>query len=206
MAEHALDKSKIHHKWDNSLPPAIEIAPGDIVHCETAEVTNNQVTPGCDAAVLTSLDFNQLYPLAGPIYVRGAAPGDILEIEILRLHTLDWGWTGIIPGLGLLAEDFQQPYIRHFDLRNGKTATLRDDIHIPIQPFCGTMGVALDEPGAFDVLPTGKGGGNIDTRQGKAQRERSSAENFVPARPRRAGTRKVTGFAAPATPVETKVS
>lgn len=31
MAEYALDKTKIHHKWDNTLPPAIEIAPGDTV-------------------------------------------------------------------------------------------------------------------------------------------------------------------------------
>ncbi len=45
MAEHVLDKGKVHHKWDNSLPPAIEIAAGDIVHCETAEVTTS-VTPG----------------------------------------------------------------------------------------------------------------------------------------------------------------
>ena len=61
MAEHTLRPDQIHHKWDNSLPPAIEIEPGDIVHCETAEVTNNQVTPGCDASVLTNLDFDQLY-------------------------------------------------------------------------------------------------------------------------------------------------
>ena len=57
-----------------------------------------------------------------------------------------------------------RPYIRYFDLTNGETAPLRDDIHIPIQPFCGTMGVALDEPGAHNVLPTTKAGGNIDTR------------------------------------------
>ncbi|OAN49017.1 acetamidase [Chloroflexus islandicus] len=164
MAEYVLEKGKVHHKWDNSLPPAIEIASGDVVHCETAEVTNDQVTPGCDASVLMNLDFSQLYPLAGPIFVKDAMPGDILEVEILRLQPLDWGWTGIIPGLGLLAQDFTAPYIRHFDLSNGQTAPLRDDIHIPLQPFCGTMGVALDEPGAFDVLPTGKGGGNIDTR------------------------------------------
>ena len=72
--------------------------------------------------------------------IEGAEPGDILEVEILRMQTLDWGWTGIIPGLGLLANDFTAPYIRHFDLSNGITAPLRDDIHIPIQPFCGTMG------------------------------------------------------------------
>jgi acetamidase/formamidase len=162
--EHTLDRGKIHYKWDNSLPPAIEIESGDTVHCETEEVSDGQIKPGMPASILGNLDFDRLYPLAGPIYVKGAVPGDILEVEILRLQTLDWGWAGIIPGLGLLAQDFTAPYIRYFDLTNGATAPLRDDIHIPIQPFCGTMGVALDEPGRHDVLPTNKGGGNIDTR------------------------------------------
>ncbi len=79
--EHTLDKSKVHHKWDKRNPPAIEIEPGDTVHCETAEVTNNQVTPGCPASALGQIDFSQLYPLAGPIYIRCAEPGDILEVE-----------------------------------------------------------------------------------------------------------------------------
>ncbi len=162
--EHTLDRGKIHYKWDNSLPPAIEIESGDTVHCETEEVSDGQIKPGMPASILGNLDFDRLYPLAGPIYVKGAASGDILEVEILRLQTLDWGWAGIIPGLGLLAQDFTAPYIRYFDLTNGETAPLRDDIHIPIQPFCGTMGVALDEPGAHNVLPTTKAGGNIDTR------------------------------------------
>jgi acetamidase/formamidase len=162
--EHTLDKGKVHHKWDKRNAPAIVIDSGDIVHCETAEVTNDQITPGCPASALGNIDFSQLYPLAGPIFVRGAEPGDVLEVSILRLEPLDWGWTGIIPGLGLLAEDFTAPYIRHFDLTNRSTAPLRDDIQIPIQPFCGTMGVATDEDGALDVLPPTKGAGNIDTR------------------------------------------
>jgi len=91
MAEHTLDKGKIHHQWDNTLAPAIEVAPGDVVHCETDEVTSGQVTPGCSADVFASLDFSRLYPLAGPIYIRGAEPGDVLEVEILRMQTLDWG-------------------------------------------------------------------------------------------------------------------
>ena len=96
--EHTLDRGKIHYKWDNSLPPAIEIEPGDVVHCETEEVTDGQIKPGAPATALGQLDFDRLYPLAGPIYVKGAEPGDILEVEILRLQTLDWGWAGIIPG------------------------------------------------------------------------------------------------------------
>src|SRR5947199_7087643 len=96
--EHTLDKSKVHHKWDKRNAPAIEIASGDTVHCETAEVTNNQITPGCPASAMGTIDFSQLYPLAGPISIDGALPGDILEVEILRLEPLDWGWAGIIPG------------------------------------------------------------------------------------------------------------
>ena len=141
--EHTLDKGKIHYKWDNSLPPAIEIESGDTVHCETDEV--RRIDQAGDARFDSRQSgFRRLYPLAGPIYVKGAQPGDILEVEILRLEPLDWGWAGIIPGLGLLSEDFTEPYIRYFDLTNGLTAAA-DDIHIPMQPFCGTMGVATDD-------------------------------------------------------------
>jgi acetamidase/formamidase len=164
MTEHVLERGRVHYKWDNSLPPVIEVAPGDVVSFETEEVTDGQVTPGCPASALGSIDFNRLYPLAGPVFVKGAEPGDVLEVEMLSLKPLDWGWTGILPGLGLLASDFTEPYIRHFDLTNGDYAELRRDIRIPLQPFCGTMGVATDEPGAHDVLPPTRGAGNIDTR------------------------------------------
>ena len=161
---HTLDRSKIHYQWDNSLPPAIEIESGDTVACDTEEVTDGQIKPGMPASALGSLDFGRLYPLAGPIFVKGAEPGDILEVEILTMQPGSWGWAGMIPGLGLLSEDFPEPYIRYFDLTDGFSTPLRDDIRIPIQPFCGTMGVAPDEPGALPVLPPTKGGGNIDTR------------------------------------------
>jgi acetamidase/formamidase len=164
MAEHVLERGRVHYKWDNGIPPAIEIDPGDTIHFETEEVTDGQVTPGCPASVLGAIDFDRLYPLAGPVFVRGAEPGDVLEVEMLRLQPLDWGWTGILPGLGLLPEDFTEPYIRHFDLSNGEYAELRGDVRIPVQPFCGTMGVATDEPGQHAVLPPTKGAGNIDTR------------------------------------------
>ena len=113
MAEYHLDKSKIHFKWNKDLEPALTIEPGDVVHCWTQEVTNGQVTNGCSPEILTQIDFDQLYPLAGPIYVRGAEPGDALAVEILALQPDDWGWNGLIPGLGLLAEDFSDPYIIH---------------------------------------------------------------------------------------------
>lgn len=179
MAEHVIERGRVHYKWDNRIEPVVEIDPGDVVHFETEEVTDGQVTPGAPASVLGQIDFARLYPLAGPVFVRGAEPGDVLEIEMLKLQPLDWGWSGVLPGLGLLAEDFTEPYLRHFDLTNGEYAELREDIRIPLQPFCGTMGVATDEPGPHDILPPTKGGGNIDTRHlGVATRLRLPV--FVP--------------------------
>jgi acetamidase/formamidase len=164
VTEHRIGLDKYHYKWDNSLPPAVKIAPGDIVHCETNEVTSGQLHPGDPASTLGALDFDRLYPLAGPVYIEGAEPGDALEVEILTLQPGSWGWAALLPGLGLLAADFPDPYVRYFELGHRKSAELRHDIHIPIAPFCGTMGVATDEPGKHDVLPPTKGAGNIDTR------------------------------------------
>ncbi len=165
MAEYQLDRAKIHFTWNPAHPPAITVEPGDVVHCWTQEVTNGQVTPGCDADVLSHIDFSQLYPLAGPIQINGAEPGDTLVVEILSLAPDSWGWNGIIPGLGLLSEDFTTPYLRHWDLSDGTTTRLNDRIVISLQPFCGTMGVCTAEPGDHMVLPPGDFGGNMDIRQ-----------------------------------------
>jgi acetamidase/formamidase len=162
--EFHLDPSKIHEKWNNALPPAITIRSGDVIHFETNEVSNGQVTPGCDASVLAHLDFDNIYPLAGPVGVEGANPGDVLQVDILELQPLDWGWTGMIPGLGLLPEDFPDPYIKHWDLSNGVSTELRPGITLPLDPFCGVMGVAPSEPGEIGILPPGRFGGNLDIR------------------------------------------
>src|SRR5579871_6287292 len=124
MAQHRIGRQTAHYKWDNSLPPAVEINPSDVVHFETEEVSGGQLRPGSPASALATLNFDRLYPLAGPVFVRGAEPGDTLQVDILDLHPLDWGWAAIIPGLGLLSEDFTEPYIRHFDLTNGKDTEL----------------------------------------------------------------------------------
>ena len=157
VREHHIGLDQIHYKWDNSLPPVVKIASGDVVHFETEEVTSGQLHPGDPSSKLATLDFDRLYPLGGPVFVEGAEPGDALEVEILKLQPGSWGWSAMLPGLGLLAADFPDPYVRYFELGNRKSAELRHDIHIPIAPFCGTMGVATDEPGPHDVLPPTKG-------------------------------------------------
>jgi acetamidase/formamidase len=128
-------------------------------------VTDNQITPESTADVIGTIDWERVYPLAGPLRVDGAEPGDTLAVEILDLQTRGWGYTAIIPGLGLLADDFTDPYLRIFDLTTGDVAYLRDDIAIPVEPFFGTMGVCPVGASQQPVMPPGTFGGNMDTRQ-----------------------------------------
>ena len=117
------------------------------------------------ASVIAGLDWNRVYPLCGPIAIHGAQPGDALAIEVLDIHTQGWGWTAVLPGLGLLPDDFPDAYLRTFDLSRGDVAYMREDIAIPVEPFFGTMGVCPAGASAQAVMPPGIFGGNMDIRQ-----------------------------------------
>jgi len=165
MATHYFPTDQVHFTWDTTHEPVITIAEGDTVVIETRDVSDNQISPDSDASVIASLDWSRVYPLAGPIRVEGAAPGDTLAVEIIDLRTRGWGWTAILPGLGLLPEDFPDAHLRIFDISNGEFAFFGDDAAIPLTPFLGTMGVCPADASEQAVMPPGRFGGNLDTRQ-----------------------------------------
>ena len=99
---HYLPAENVHYKWDVDNDPTLVIDSGDTVILWTRDVSDNQVGPDSDASALANLDWDRTYPLTGPIAISGAEPGDTLKVEILDVHTQGWGWTGVIPGSGLL--------------------------------------------------------------------------------------------------------
>jgi acetamidase/formamidase len=162
---HHLHDEQVHFTWDAGNQPVLSIDSGDTVVVWTRDVSDNQIKPDSDTSVIDGLDWDRVYPLSGPIAIGGAQPGDTLAIEILDIHTQGWGWTAILPGLGLLPEEFPNAYLRVFDLSHGDVAYMRDDIAIPLEPFFGTMGVCPAGASAQPVMPPGTFGGNMDTRQ-----------------------------------------
>jgi acetamidase/formamidase len=143
----------------------LEVQDGDTVVFETRDVSDNQIGPDSTTDVVGGLNWDRVYPLAGPVAVQGAEPGDTLAVEILDLHTRGWGWTAILPGLGLLPDDFPDPYLRVFDFPDGDVIQFAENVRIPITPFFGTMGVCPAGASAQPVMPPGRFGGNMDTRQ-----------------------------------------
>jgi acetamidase/formamidase len=161
--EHTIDPKIIHHRWIKSLKPALRIRSGDIVYFDLLAAGDPNIKEGSTAADAV-FDWESIYNLSGPVYVEDAKPGHTLIVEILELHPGDWGWTAILPGLGLLPDDFPSTIVKTFDIRNGKYAELCAGVRIPLSPFLGTMGNHPGEPDGELPFPPHRGGGNMDNR------------------------------------------
>jgi len=161
---HYFPEDSIHHVWDNSLEPVLQVDPGETVFFETREATNNQITPESTVDVIETLDWDSFYPLAGPLYVNGAEPGDALVIEFLDIQHRGWGWSAILPDFGVLPDVFDRPYLRIWETPDGEYAFMDDYIRVPLEPFAGTIGVAPAASGEHAPMPPRHVGGNMDTR------------------------------------------
>jgi acetamidase/formamidase len=106
--------------------------------------------------------------LTGPIYIRDAKPGDVLEVKLEAISPrLPVGFNAIRTGWGALPQEFQQPALRfiNLDLENNIAAfPAGSGIKIPLHPFFGILGVATTETGRSSI-PPGCYGGNIDNRE-----------------------------------------
>lgn len=153
----------VHHAWDNTLPPVLEIEPGQRVELDLLNSSGGQLGPDSTVADVATLDFTRVNPVTGPIAVHGAKPGDALTVRVVELAVDTWGWTACIPGFGLLADDFPDPHLAVSAIADGRVA-LPFGPSLPAVPMIGTLGVALPEPGAHSLVPPSRHGGNLDIR------------------------------------------
>jgi acetamidase/formamidase len=163
VAEHSLSAEPIHSRWNRELKPRLTVAPGDTVHLECQDASGLQVRPGMTAAEYQTINRDRIHALTGPIFIDGAEPGDVLQVDILEVAHKGWGWSSTIPGLGFLKDRFADPYLFHWKLEGDLSRSLAPAV-VPLRPFCGVMGVAPGEPGEFRTRPPGVFGGNMDVR------------------------------------------
>jgi acetamidase/formamidase len=169
MATHQLDRETIHREWNNALAPRLTIDPGDTVVFDTRDAADGYYSRKSTHDDVLGRGPFRGHPLTGPVAVRGARPGDVVIVEILDVKpAADFGWTAIRPGRGLMPEaEFSKPFLTIWDLTDPTHARMggRQDIRVPIAPFPGVMGTALDEPGGHSTMPPRKNGGNMDIKQ-----------------------------------------
>jgi len=159
-----LARDQFQLAWDPAVPPILTVESGAIVELDLLDASNGQLTGSSTVEDLPGLDFERVDQLHGPIAVAGARPGDTLQVDLLDFVPGDWGWTASIPGFGLLGDDFPDPALRITRLpAPGARVEFLPGIRVPVDPFCGVIGVA-PPTGPLPTVPPGEFGGNMDTR------------------------------------------
>jgi acetamidase/formamidase len=179
MAQHRLDAGPDTVHWgffDAALAPVLEVDSGDTVTISTVSGTPD-LMPGPPLVVPEPLraiqrsvrqELNGPHICTGPIAVRGAKPGQVLEVRIqaIDLH-YPWGYNVILPLAGALPDDFKSRRVIHVALdRQSMTGRLPWGMEIPLRPFFGILAVAPPAAwGRISSVPPRRNGGNLDNKE-----------------------------------------
>ncbi len=137
------EPGKGHNRWHPDIPPVLEADPGEEVLLETRDAADCQVRWDTTVADLPGFSATVGHPLTGPVYVKGAAPGDLIEIEYVDILPQPEGWTRLRPGSGFLPDLFPDPYLVHWAMKDGWARSPQlPGVRIPEGCFMGTAGVA----------------------------------------------------------------
>jgi formamidase len=132
-----------HNRWHPDIPPAVEVDEGEEVALETRDGIDGHLNAKSTEADFASLRVGAIHPLTGPVLVKGARAGDLLEVEFVDIVPQRWAFTAIIPGLGFLRDVMTTPFLVHWDIADGwATSRQLPRVHIPEGSFMGVSGVA----------------------------------------------------------------
>src|ERR1700730_10383005 len=132
-----------HNRYHPDIAPVAEVGEGEEIALETRDALDGQIKPGMSAAALASVEAGVVHPLTGPVYVKGAMPGDMLEIEFTDIVAQPTAFSAIMPGLGFLRDVFADPFLVHWRIADGWAISAEiPGVRIPGAPFMGVSGVA----------------------------------------------------------------
>lgn len=178
MTHHRLEAGPDSVHWgyfDAALPAVLSIESGDTITITTVSGPPDVmpppplVVPDALRAVQARVP-NKLpgHMCTGPVAIRGAKPGQVLEVRIdsIELH-YNWGYTFAAPLKGALPDEVSERHLMHIPLdRDRMTGRLPWGLELPLRPFFGVMAVAPPAPwGMVSTLPPRRNGGNLDNKE-----------------------------------------
>jgi len=178
-SHHTIDPTPSTVHWaffDATLAPVLEVASGDTVTLHTVSGGRSILPLDDDLEILPDhvhihenvAEGGAGHIMTGPVAVKGAMPGDVLEVRIKDIQLRqNWGWNRIRPLGGGLPEDFPEGRLLHIHLdREKMLANLPWGVDLPLSPFFGVMGVAPPpEWGRITSIIPRAHGGNLDNKE-----------------------------------------
>jgi acetamidase/formamidase len=181
-AEHALLATPQTVAWgyySGQSKPVLTVHSGDTVRMQTLSTCGspermiaNGVKPE-DIPPYTAPIYKEVtekgpggHILTGPVAIAEAEPGDVLEVQILKVD-LDANFACNVFGVGSGFLPTEYPYGRYKVIpldRQKMIGHFAPGIDIPLKPFFGSMGVA-PAGGKIDTAPPFVHAGNLDLKE-----------------------------------------
>ena len=152
------------HKMSKDNPPVATAKSGDTVCFETLDCFGCQLKS--EDQLLGGLDWSNINPATGPLFVEGAEPGDVLKVEILKIELDKQGVMVDGPGSGVTGVAVTSESTKILPVSDGMVK-FNEKLSFPICPMIGVIGTAPADEGVDTGTP-GPHGGNMDcTRIGE---------------------------------------
>ena len=139
--------------------PVARASSGETVIFETQDCFGGQITR--EEQLLGGIDWGQINPATGPLFVEGAQPGDLLKVTIVDIRTASQGVMTAATGEGAVGCKLSCDRTRIIPVRDG-CVHFSDQLVLEAAPMIGVIGTA---PAQGQEIPTGtpdRHGGNMD--------------------------------------------
>jgi acetamidase/formamidase len=167
------DDRTLHGWFNRDLDPVLTVDPGDSVRFRTLE-SSWALGPYTGGSVVDRPRATQHEPgaghaLTGPVAVRGARPGTVLEVRVDAVLPASWGTTvaahrqtALTDRLGITGRTVVHAWTLDTDAMIGRN---QHGTTVALRPFMGVMGMPPAEPGRHSTIPPRSHGGNLDCRE-----------------------------------------
>jgi amidase len=153
-----ISRENVFFSFNPQLKAIAQIQQGEEVLLQTHDCFEGQIQTTSD--LVDSLDWAHVNPATGPLFIKGANPGDVLRIDLLDIQVGQQSSMVTIPGEGALGDVISQMETAILKLDSGQVV-FKDKIRVPIRPMIGVIGVAPSE-GEVPTGTPGAHGGNMD--------------------------------------------
>lgn len=153
-----ISKDNVVYEFKPDMEAVKKVSPPEVITFEANDAFKGQIRS--EDKLLDEVDFSEVNPATGPLYVKGAERGDVLRVKILDMELPEQGATVVAPEEGILGDMVEEPRTRISNVE--KDFVQFKQFQIPIRPNVGVIGVAT----LNEKYPTGtpwKHGGNMDT-------------------------------------------
>jgi len=156
-----LSSDKVCYAMSAANPPQMRVAPGETFRLATQDCYSGKLASPSDK--FTKDMWGAVNPATGPVFVEGAAPGDLMRVRIHRIDAADHAVMCLEHGAGALADQIEGVETSIMPISGGQLR-IDDRLSAPVRPMIGVIGLAPAE-GAVPTGTPGPHGGNMDCKE-----------------------------------------